>query len=510
MESDSPTPTVPATRSLKSRLLSLVSWITVEPVEFLYCLMFTTSYVVRDNLFILKVCRLDFDYSMEVCLNYTEDGEAEDDVVENVQDRVAELEMWDGILVAIPSAFFCLFVGNWSDYHGRKLLLVLPFIGNIASYLAYMLNYWLFYELNTNWLLLASVVYGLTGAYQCLNMGLYGYVSDVTTREDRTMRLSLLNGVFSLAYVIGNTMGSRIYEANPNYYLIFGISCGIGVLAIIYSLLLKESVHSTKEQKKQHKLLDIENAKQCMQTALKKRPGRGRLHVILLIANFALFMFPLNTSHYDYLLTQLRYDWTIVEYSDYLSFQRICRMLGLFLLLPFLSKVLKVDDALTVTVCTLLTTGAYLLIALGSEDWTGPDGTWSAGWIMFLSACFQFNSVITVIIRSQCTKSVGEAEIGRVFAAVAFIQCLVPLVAYPTYGLVYQATLHTFPGAYLVIVSALLFVAFLISIFLTIESKKGRLGLKMDNNLDQQQQEQNSDTESEQEKKETGEEEKKC
>jgi len=39
-----------------------LSWITVEPVEFLYCLMFTTSNVVRDNLFILKVCQLDLGY----------------------------------------------------------------------------------------------------------------------------------------------------------------------------------------------------------------------------------------------------------------------------------------------------------------------------------------------------------------------------------------------------------------------------------------------------------------
>ena len=32
----------------------------------------------------------------------------------------------------------------------------------------------------------------LTGGYICLNLGLYGYLSDVTTSEDRTMRLSIL------------------------------------------------------------------------------------------------------------------------------------------------------------------------------------------------------------------------------------------------------------------------------------------------------------------------------
>jgi hypothetical protein len=34
------------------RLLSLVTWITVEPIQFLYCVMFSVSGVVRDNLFI--------------------------------------------------------------------------------------------------------------------------------------------------------------------------------------------------------------------------------------------------------------------------------------------------------------------------------------------------------------------------------------------------------------------------------------------------------------------------
>ncbi len=41
--------------------------------------------------------------------------------------------------------------------------------------------------------------------------------------------------------------------------------------------------------------------------------------------NFVAFMFCLNTSRFDYLLTQLKYDWSLTDYSDYLSVQRICR-----------------------------------------------------------------------------------------------------------------------------------------------------------------------------------------
>ncbi len=75
----------------------------------------------------------------------------------NVQDRVAELESWDILLYNLPSVFFCLFVGNWSDHNGRKLVLVLPFVGQILAYVAYMLNYHFFYEMNTSELEQASI-----------------------------------------------------------------------------------------------------------------------------------------------------------------------------------------------------------------------------------------------------------------------------------------------------------------------------------------------------------------
>ena len=179
------------------------------------------------------------------------------------------------------------------------------------------------------------------------------------------------------------------------------------------------------------------------------------MNVLLLIANFAIFMIPLNTGRFDYLLVQLRFDWTIKEYSNYLTAQRTCRLLGLFLLLPFLSSVARINDALVASVLTLATVAAYTLIALGQSPW-----------MMYLSAALQFNSVVTVIIRSLCTKIVDEDEKGRVFAVVALGQALVPMVVGPALGAIYQATLSTFAGAYMLVVVALLLLVFLNSVLL--------------------------------------------
>ncbi len=57
--------------SVSRWLLAVLGQITVEPVEFLYCVMTTTSNVVRDNLFLEKACRLDLNYSEEFCYNLT-------------------------------------------------------------------------------------------------------------------------------------------------------------------------------------------------------------------------------------------------------------------------------------------------------------------------------------------------------------------------------------------------------------------------------------------------------
>ena len=149
-----------------------------------------------------------------------------------------------------------------------------------------------------------------------------------------------------------------------------------------------------------------------------------------------------------------RYHWDADDYSTYLSVQRICRFIGLFLLLPLLSKIMKLPDAFIATVGTLFTIMAYLMMAFGPSSWdysTDPDV------LMYISAALMFNSLITVTIRSQCTKEVEKSEIGRIFSVVALGQAIVPLVSNPLFGMIYKWTLDTsLPGAYLLCIVVML------------------------------------------------------
>ncbi|CAB4056550.1 SLC46A3 [Lepeophtheirus salmonis] len=323
------------------------------------------------------------------------------EIKDEVQEIVTELEIIDGTLVAIPAVVFSLFMGSWSDRNGRKFLLILPFIGNIIAFLVYILNYYFFFELGIYNLLWGSSV-GMFGGYVCLNIGLYGYIADVSTITSRTTRLSYLNGITSLSFVIGSAIGGQLFNAMHNYYIIFGISIGFGILGIIYSIFfVKESIIPKEESEETNRgLFDLYHVKECFKTATKDRSTfYPRFGVIILVLHFASMMFCLNTSHYDYLLMVNKFDWGVHDFSNFLIVTRIVRFVGLLLLLPLLSSVFHIRDEAITLFGTILTCLSYLIIALGQSSI-----------LMFVAVVFQFNSIVTVSIRSQCTKATSPEE----------------------------------------------------------------------------------------------------
>ena len=95
-------------------------------------------------------------------------------------------------------------------------------------------------------------------------------------------------------------------------------------------------------------------------------------------------------------------------------------------------------------------------MAIGQRSWTGLNENWDPGWVMYISAACQWNHVVNVSINSQITKMFEKYEFGQILSIVSLVQCLVPLIASPLFGLIYKATLDTFEGSYLLIVVALL------------------------------------------------------
>ena len=72
------------------------------------------------------------------------------------QEKVSVLKTAEGAMMTAPAIFFSLFAGAYSDQRGRRLLLALPFLGNILSYLAMAANLHWWEELPAEYLLISG------------------------------------------------------------------------------------------------------------------------------------------------------------------------------------------------------------------------------------------------------------------------------------------------------------------------------------------------------------------
>ena len=159
----------------------------------------------------------------------------------------------------------------------------------------------------------------------CMNIGLYSYLSDTSSVQDRTSRLSILTGVFGLGNMIGVQIGGHVSD-----YIFIFVSAGmLGILGIFYTVfIIEESLDKTLGSNGKESALS--QMLGCLKTTLKKRPGRDRMMVFISLFQFMCFMLCVNTMEFDYLMTRLKFSWTRKHYGNFLTAKGCSRIIGNF------------------------------------------------------------------------------------------------------------------------------------------------------------------------------------
>ena len=298
--------------------------ITVEPMLACYVMPCVLAMLATQNLNLEKACRVNLHYDNAVCDALTS-RQTENYTVQEVevQQLVAGMTVWKTMLQSSVPALLMLFLGSWSDRHGRrKPCMLLPIVGEFITCIGLILCTYFFYELPME---VAGVVEALfpalTGGWFTMFMAVFSYVGDVTTVEMRTLRIGIVNLFVSLGVPVGMALSGVLF-AQIGFYGIFSLSVSLYVLSFWYGYFrIKEEPRQKIEQEKKEKeikngrpcnfvrdFFDVRHIAETFRVAFKEGKHNRKMRVIMLMIACMVIIGPLHGKSIEYIYFKL---WSI-------------------------------------------------------------------------------------------------------------------------------------------------------------------------------------------------------
>lgn len=176
------------------------------------------------------------------------------------------------IIESIIPALASMFIGPWSDKFGRRPVIISSYVGEVFIWLfiikksfrkTFYAGYFLIYlsitvisylstvmPVNPWFYLLPYIPLCLCGGNCALITGVFSYLTDVTTQQDRAIRMAYLEAALYVGLLFGSVSSSYILKlTSPT--TVFGISGITSFLGVLYVLFfVKESIQQDESIRK--------------------------------------------------------------------------------------------------------------------------------------------------------------------------------------------------------------------------------------------------------------------
>ncbi|XP_026494284.2 probable peptidoglycan muropeptide transporter SLC46 [Vanessa tameamea] len=420
--------------------------ITMEFPLFFTMLSVSLSGAAISNLVLYRTCVHSLNHTQEECQVFLSPARnnGSQHLEEEVQKYATFVSMLRTIIESVAPAILSLFLGVWSDTHGRKPLVVWPLLGMSLSG-GLIVIYSMLESLGPWWFILTSIPVSLSGGFTAMFTGSYCYVSDITTKDKRSLRMTIVEASVSAGSVIGAVASSYVLRAVGNVYLLL-ISAMLFVVAYVFTnVCLKESL-ANAVQGGISTVLDIKLMKEMFVECFKKRPNHGRAQILLLtFANSLSIFLMYGLMSLEYMYTRQRLHWAIKQYTIYSAFNTTISFFGSFFGVILVQRLFKVTDLAFSIVAFSSSTAHYLIKTFATVSWH-----------MYLaSAISLFRGLSSPLIRSLLTKILPPQDIAKVFALMCTIEGISPLISPALYNSLYAFTISSFPGAIYVLSAAI-------------------------------------------------------
>lgn len=249
-----PNETEEAKKSLFDKLKHAYGSLTVEPIFFFYLLPSTMASLATQNLNLEKACRVNLQLDKLICDGLAERNStmfnATDEIM--VQKLLATMYAWKNVIQSLFPALLLLFLGSWSDRHKkRKPFIIIPIVGEALSCIGFLICTFFYEDLSAEYsILFECLPPALTGGWFTVYMGIYSYVSQITSPESRTARIGTLSIISNVSYTVGIALSGVMLNL-LGFYGIYSLSLSLYIIGITFGYFkIKEEKYEMPEKQK--------------------------------------------------------------------------------------------------------------------------------------------------------------------------------------------------------------------------------------------------------------------
>jgi len=387
--------------------------ITVEPVIFFYFLAIYLLFSVFHPTVFNRVCISYLSQSnitnltpdsctLLFTLNTTESAAA----IQHINQETNSWIKWTTLASYLPSIVTDCFIGGWGDLFGRKLPMFLPSVGGVLASIVYIC-FVMIESLDVSWLLVASVCSGMFGGVTSVIANCFSYVASLIDKENRTFRVSIVDGMLFVAATIGPFSSKFLKDSLGTVYVFSGYMI-CHVLVIVYCIFLKEPAKS-KSNITCSKLFNIKHLLDSIRTVFVSRPNKANIILLLqLVALFISINIVVGEADITYIFLANIQATHVFEY--YLCLRNAFSALALLALLPLLKYFQLSDTMIGVLGVTSWIVGSVVLAFTSSVP------------MLFIAGVTLMGSRMTdAILRSLASQNVEDDEIGKIFGFIALM-----------------------------------------------------------------------------------------
>lgn len=217
--------------------------ITVEPLLAGLIIPSIISRFAMGNLNLDKACRVNLQFGDEICdALISRKADNISSYEKEVQKLISAIDIWKSVIQTLIPCVIIVFLGAWSDRTGkRKICILLPIFGEFITAISNIINVYFFYEIPVQITVLMETVFpAFTGGWVTMFLGVFAYITDITTEEARTFRVGMVNFCMTVGVPIGISL-SGIMLKMFGYYAIFSMTFIMFSFVLMYGLfVLKE------------------------------------------------------------------------------------------------------------------------------------------------------------------------------------------------------------------------------------------------------------------------------